>query len=56
MEGMGSSLSTLFALCALSALAEALFDDDRMAAGVRAACGLSMALVIVRLAAGMLGA
>lgn len=46
------ALSQVFAICALSAAADAVAGEG--AAGVRAVCGLSVALAVLRLALGIL--
>lgn len=47
-----SALSQLFTVCALSAMAEAVAGEG--ASGLRAICGLSVALTALRLVAGIL--
>ncbi len=51
--GIQASLAQVFAVCALCAAVEALSGER--AAGVRAVCGLSVALAVARVLAGVLG-
>ena len=48
-----SALAHLFAICVLSAAMESVAGED--AYGIRAMCGLSIALAAVRFALGILG-
>lgn len=52
-ENIRAALTELFAICALSAALDAIFDGGRAADCVRAVCGLSVALCVARLAAGI---
>lgn len=48
-----ASLAQLFAVCVLSSAVRAAVGEDAL--GVRAVCGLSIALCVLRLAASILG-
>lgn len=54
MASVRAAMTTLLAVCALSAATEAIFDDGRLGAAVRVICGLSIALCAVRLVGSVL--
>lgn len=54
VDGLRPLLTMLFSLCALSALMGSLMDDNRFTEGARAVCGLSLALIILKLATRLL--